>query len=135
MVALVSVAEDSPVRSRINELRAEIEALQEDLWQQRKGIPQDAVYNFFVLVDQTLHERRGTKKKLGFFGLRFFSKDDQAKWEEDVKQTLFSLSVAELETIILKCETLIKKKVPMQHYVNQLQRLVTLKRELNGLLR
>ena len=136
VIALVLMAEESQTRSRVDELKVEIEGLQDDLWQQREGIPQDAVYNFFVLVDQVLHQRRGTKKKRSFlFGSRILSRDDQAKWEEDVQQTLYSLTVEELETMITKCAALIKDKVPMQHYVTQLQRLVTLESELNNLSR
>jgi len=134
VITLVPMAEESQSRSRINDLRLEIEELQDDLWQRREGIPQDAVYNFFVLVDQVLHQRRGTTKKKSFlFGSRILSRDDHAKWEEDIKQTLCSLTVRELETMIEKCAGLIKKKVPMQHYVTQLQRLVTLKSELVSL--
>jgi predicted RNA-binding Zn-ribbon protein involved in translation (DUF1610 family) len=134
VVALASAAEETASRSRVAELRSEIEDLQEDLWQRREDIPQMAVYNFFVLLDQVLHQRRGTKRKrFAIFGSRILSKEDQAQWEEDVKQTLFTLTADELETLIEQCEALIKDKVPMQHYVMQLQRLRQLKSELRAL--
>ena len=134
IVALVPAA-DGKTQTRAGELWAEIEDVQTELWQRREGISQEAVYNFFVLLEQVSLKRRGEKKKLSFFGLRTPSSQDQAKWEADVRQTLNSLTVSELDTLEGKCQELIGRKIPMQFYMGKVQRLAQLKREIAGLAR
>ncbi len=128
LVALIPlVDEGAEIASRSAQVQAEIKALENDLWYQREGIPQEAVYQFFVMLDDVLYSRRGTKRKRPVLGLHLFSNQDQSQWEEDVRQTLNSLTVDELNTLLEKCVALSNKGITMTHYQAKLERLKQLK--------
>jgi predicted RNA-binding Zn-ribbon protein involved in translation (DUF1610 family) len=106
--------------------KAEIDEIQQALWEDKQGIPQESLYNFFVLLDDGLHERRGTKRHRPMLGM--FTRTESR--EHDIKGFLCSLSIEDLDALIGRCSELSSKGIPMDHYETRFKRLKRLKQQL-----
>lgn len=134
IVYLVALADDSsqavgqggPDTSQITRLTKEIKALKDQLWTEKEGIPQQSLYNFFVMLDDLGYERRGKKRSKGFFSL--ITKRDSS--EGDIRNVLDTLTVSELDKLSAKCVELTEKGVDMEHYQAAFQQIKWLEKDL-----
>jgi len=119
-------AEQAVVDAHIAQLKAEIGEIRNALWEEKEGIPQESLYNFFVMLDDILHERRGTERQRSF--LTLFTRTESR--EEDIKRVLYSLTIEDLDALIRHCSELTSKNIPMEHYEIRFKRLKRLEQQL-----
>ncbi|MBC8255604.1 MAG: hypothetical protein H8E35_16465 [Ardenticatenia bacterium] len=119
-------AEQAMVDANVAQIKTEINQIQEALWEEKQGIPQESLYNFFLMLDDRLHERRGTKRQRPMLGM--FTRTESR--EHDVKGLLYSLTIEDLDALIGRCSELSSKGIPMDHYETRFNRLKRLKQQL-----
>ena len=119
-------AEQAMVDANVAQMKAEINEIQEALWEEKQGIPQESLYNFFVMLDDRLHERRGTKRQRPMLGM--FTRTEGR--EHDIKGLLYSLTIEDLDALIGRCSQLSSKGIPMDQYETRFKRLKRLKQQL-----
>ena len=119
-------AEQAMVDANVAQMKAEINQIQEALWEEKGGIPQESLYIFFLMLDDKLHERRGTKRQRSMLGM--FTRAESR--EHDIKGLLYSLTIEDLDALIGRCSELSSKGIPMEHYETRFKRLKGLEQQL-----
>jgi hypothetical protein len=120
------VGQSVTASSEVSRIRSEIQDIKDRLWTEKKGIPRESLYNFFVMLDDLKFERTGKPRTRSLMSL--FAKKESS--EAEIRQVLDTLTMTELDGLIAKCVRLTEKGTPMDRYREAFGQIKRLEREL-----